>query len=156
MTNPRFYHHPAYNDHSQRLPHTWPRGRRPLGTARTPSRVPPGVAPGVPPTGCVLVGYPYGHCGLPDKVQLLGRLPLPPSSRVSPQKKTLFWSCKLGSKYKVACHQRHVDQRRRFSFELCPPGPQKVSDPYSQVQNKIVVQSSSFAHSKALGKRNRL
>ena len=37
-----------------------------------------------------------------------------------------------------------------------PPRPQKVSDPYSKVQNKIVVQSSSFAHSNAVDeKKNR-
>ena len=36
------------------------------------------------------------------------------------------------------------------------PGPQKVSDLYSKVQSKIVVQRSSFAHSNALDeKKNR-
>ena len=70
-------------------------------------------------------------------------------------KNPLFWPCKLVSKYKVTCHARNMltkDGGSLLSFGF--PGPQKVSDPYSKVEN-VIVRSSSYAHSKGLDEKNR-
>ena len=56
-------------------------------------------------------------------------------TRVS--QKLLFWPCRLASKHKMTCHTRNTlskDGGSSLSFGP-PPGPQKVSDPYSKVEN---------------------
>ena len=79
------------------------------------------------------------------------------STRVPPSK-TLFWACKLESKYNVTCDASHALTKNGGStLRFGPKGPPKSSvTPHHQGRNfKTVVQSSSYDHSKAF-ETNRL
>ena len=76
-----------------------------------------------------------------------------------PPKKRLFWAFNLSSKYKVTFHARNALTKKGGStLKFGPtPGPKKISDPHHKDRNfEIVVQSSSYAHSKKIAETNRL
>ena len=74
---------------------------------------------------------------------------------VPPPKKNTFL-CKLASKCKMTCHARDMSTKDDSSpLSFGPHFPQKATDHNAKVKIKILVQSSSYAHSKALDQKNR-